>query len=100
MPNHFESNFARQSNDLIDACILLSFVFVSSARAQLAEVRMIGSASNPFMDNLDESLPCLMYEDDDDDADETIDYDKIRQPPRDAQSSLFSEIHSHVCTWH
>ena len=51
------------------------------------------------MDNLDESLPCLMYEDDDDDADETIDYDKIRQPPRDAQSSLFSEIHSHVCTW-
>ena len=50
------------------------------------------------MTDLDESLPGLMYHDDDDDDGEALDYDKIRQPPRDVQSSLFSEIHSLVCT--
>ncbi len=61
----------------------------SRARTQAAEVRIISSSSSISFDNLDESLPCLVYDDDDDDTPD------CKYPNH--QSSLFSEINSLVC---
>ncbi len=85
MLNHFVNNFARlQINSIIKKSILT----ISRARTQAAEVRIISSSSSISLDNLDESLPCLVYNDDDD----TPDCESSNQ-----QSSLFSEINSLVC---
>lgn len=63
-----------------------SMIFFS-VRTQAAEVRMICSSSTTSLDNLDESLPCLIYNNNDD----TPDGEK-----QTCQSSLFSEINSLV----
>jgi hypothetical protein len=61
-------------------------ILILRARTHAAEVRIICASSS--FDNLDESLPCLVY---DNDGDDTPDCENIN-----SQSSLFSEINSLV----
>ena len=62
------------------------FSIFLSVRTQAAEVCIICPSSSISFDNLDESLPCLICEED------TPDCESLQQ-----QSSLFSEINSLVC---
>jgi len=57
------------------------------ARTQAAEIHMIRSSSNNLTGSLDESLPCLVF-------DENEDHTPIDDLEQNQQSSLFSEINS------
>ena len=76
-------------------CLVLETI-LSSARTQAAEAHMIRSLSNTLGDNLDESLPCLVYDDNEDHT--PVDEDSQHQLSG-VQSSLFSEINSLVNPW-
>jgi hypothetical protein len=69
-----------------------SFVNILRVRTQAAEVRIVCASSDTLFDNLDESLPCLLYGDDDD----TPDCENMTNQSDSCQSSLFSEINSLV----
>jgi hypothetical protein len=87
--NNFERNYIEIK------IITKHLITIFSARTQTAEVRIIcPSSSNTSFDNLDESLPCLVYGNNDDD---TPDCGNIHNQSGDCQSSLFSEINSLVC---
>ncbi|CAF0938421.1 unnamed protein product [Rotaria sp. Silwood1] len=64
-----------------------------TVRTQAAEIRIISASSSISFDNLDESLPCLIYDNDNND-DDTPDYETINNQSGTCQSSLFSEINS------
>lgn len=72
--------------------IFFIFVFIHRVRTKAAEVRIICASSSTSFDNLDESLPCLVY-----DGEDTPDCDNIHNQSESCQSSLFSEINSLVC---
>ncbi|CAF2110091.1 unnamed protein product [Rotaria magnacalcarata] len=60
-------------------------------RTQAAEIRIVSASSSTSFDNLDESLPCLIYDNDNDD---TPDCENMNNQSGNGQSSLFSEINS------
>ncbi|CAF0785720.1 unnamed protein product [Rotaria sordida] len=64
-----------------------------TVRTQAAEIRFTSASSSISFDNLDESLPCLIYDNDNDD-DDTPDCENINNQSGSCQSSLFSEINS------
>ena len=69
----------------------LFLYIIFRVRTQAAEVRIICPSSSTSFDNLDESIPCLVYDNDD-----TPDGDYINNQFENCQSSLFSEINSLV----
>ncbi|CAF2348613.1 unnamed protein product [Rotaria sp. Silwood2] len=100
-------NQIRRLQDDLDEVILtkqeivkLNYILVQNAeslreqlrtvRTQAAEIRIISASSSISFDNLDESLPCLIYDNDDD----TPDCETINNQSGSCQSSLFSEINS------
>lgn len=87
MLNHFVNNFERLLTNLINKNSILIF----RVRTQAAEVRIICASS----DNLDESLPCLLYNNEDND--DTPENENLQNQLETCQSSLFSEINSLVC---
>ncbi|CAF0900307.1 unnamed protein product [Adineta steineri] len=66
------------------------------ARTQAAEVRIICPSSSSSFDNFDESLSCLVYDNNNinDANDNTPDCESINNQSKTCQSSLFSEINS------
>ncbi|CAF3341157.1 unnamed protein product [Rotaria socialis] len=62
-----------------------------TVRTQAAEIRIVSASLSTSFDNLDESLPCLIYDNDNDD---TPDCENMNNQSGNGQSSLFSEINS------